>query len=331
MYAGMEPYAFRRGRWHQLHEIAEVLDDTALTDLHDDRAADVLGRAEVLLTHWGSPVVDDRALDLAPNLRMVAHGAGTVKGIVDPAVFERGLLVTSAAAANARPVAEYTVAVILLANKDALCAAERERGEAGPALPAGFAWVDRSLQVGNLDKRIGIIGASHVGRLVIELLRPFDLEIVVADPYLDEASAATLGVQRIELDELLSTSDVVSIHAPELPSTRHLIDAPALARLGDGAVLINTARGSLVDHDALVTELATGRISAVLDVTDPEPLPGDAALRRLPNVFLTPHLAGSQGTEVTRMADLVLEEIARFGRGDRPRYPITGADLARIA
>ena len=326
MHPGLEPYVFRRGRHQRLRDLVEVLDDAALGTFDDPRADALLADAEILLTHWGAPLVDAGVLDRAPQLRMVAHGAGTVKGIVDPVVFERGLLVTSAAAANAVPVAEFTLAAILFANKDVFGARERDRRPA-PDHP----WFERGPSIGNVAKRVGLIGASHVGRLVIGLLAPFDVDVVVADPYLSPADAAALGVEVVDLDTLVATSDVVSVHAPELPETRHLLDARRLASMRDGATVINTARGSLVDTEALTAELRTGRISAVLDVTDPEPLPDDHELRRLPNVFLTPHVAGSAGTEIIRMTDLVLDELARFVAGEPPRHPVTAADLARIA
>ncbi len=241
-----------------------------------------------------------------------------------PALFERGVLVTSGAAANAVPVAEYTLAAILWANKEAFTERERMRGHEGRRVP-------RRHPVGNWGKRIGIVAASHVGRLTIDLLRPFHLEVVVSDPYLSDDGAGRLGVERVELDELLRTSDVVSLHAPALPSTERMIGADQLAAMLDGATLINTARGSLVDHDALTAELTTGRISAVLDVTDPEPLPSDHPLLALPNCVVTPHLAGSQGSELSRMAELVIEEIRRFARGEPPLHPVTAADMERVA
>jgi phosphoglycerate dehydrogenase-like enzyme len=166
---------------------------------------------------------------------------------------------------------------------------------------------------------------------VIELLRPFDLRVLVSDPYFGEAEAAQLGVERRALDELLACADVVSLHAPALPSTRHLLDRRRLGLLRDGAVLVNTARGSLVDHDALLAELRAGRISAVLDVTDPEPLPADSPLFTLPNVVLTPHIAGALGTEVRRLGDLAIEELARYAAGRPFAHPLVAADLDRVA
>jgi phosphoglycerate dehydrogenase-like enzyme len=185
--------------------------------------------------------------------------------------------------------------------------------------------------VGNWGKRIGLVGASHVGRAVVSLLRPYQCDVVVADPYLDDAEAERLGVRGVDLDTLLATSDVVSLHAPALPSTEGMVGAAELARMMNGATLINTARGVLVDHDALTAELSTGRISAVLDVTDPEPLPGGHPLLALPNCIVTPHLAGSQGTELCRLADLVIEEIRRFADGQPPLHPLGADDMAHVA
>ena len=327
MYPGLEGRALRPEHRATLAELGDVLDLTSLNDLPEDRADEVLAQTDVLLAHWGCLPVDAALLARAPHLQMVAYAAGTVKDSIAPEVFERGILVTSGAAANAVPVAEFTLAAILFAGKDVFGARERLRADADPDL----VWPVRRRPVGNLAKRIGLIGASHVGRALIELLRPFRLEVLLSDPYLDERTATDLGVRRVELDELLASSDVVSIHAPALPETRHLIGAGELARMPDAATLINTARGSLVDHEALTAELRTGRLHAVLDVTDPEPLPDDHELLRLPNAFVTPHLAGSQGTELTRMAELVLEEIRRFGAGEPPLHPVRGADLGRIA
>jgi phosphoglycerate dehydrogenase-like enzyme len=324
MYAGMEPYALRPEHLARLGELCEVLEPTAVEGLDRPRADEVLARAEVLLGHWGCTRLDESFLARAPRLRMVAYAAGTVKEVVTPAVFERGILVTSGAAANAVPVAEYTVAAILLANKDAFVAAARMRD---PSVPTG----PRRHPVGNWAKRIGIVGASHVGRRVIELLAPYHLDVVVADPFLDAAGAAALGATLVDLDDLLATSDVVSLHAPALPETRRMIGAGQLASMMDGAVLVNTARGSLVDHDALTAEVASRRLTAVLDVTDPEPLPADHPLLALPGAWVTPHLAGSEGTELSRLAELVLTEIERYCTGQAPLHPVRQSDLGVIA
>jgi phosphoglycerate dehydrogenase-like enzyme len=310
----------------RLAEVADVPDSEPLTVFADARAAALLARAEILLTGWGCPPIDAAVLAQAPALRAIVHAAGTVKDHVAAAAWQRGLLVSSAAAANAVPVAEYTVAAILLANKRAFFLRERYR-----ALREFRWWPREAPGLGNYGKVIGLVGASAVGRAVIERLRPFDFEILVADPYLDTADAARLGVTPVELDALLARADIVSLHAPALPETRHLLDPRRLALMRDGATLINTARGWLVDHDALERELVAGRLHAVLDTTEPEVLPADSPLYELPNVFLTPHIAGAMGRETQRLATHAIDEIARYARGEAFRFPVRREDLARLA
>jgi len=324
MMDGLVDFAFRPEHWDRLEAVGELIDRRPLTGFDDERAAAVLGRADVLVGHWGCPTLTGDVLALAPDLALFAYAAGTVKWQVVDAVWERDLVVTSAAAANARPVAEYTVAMIVLAGKGALLYAERERD------PAVDVPLD-PMRVGNLGKRIGLVGASFVGRLVIDLLGAYDLQVAVADPYLSDEEAERLGVRSMELDELCGWCDVLSLHAPDVPSTRHMIGASQLAALRDGATVINTARGGLVDHDALLAELEARRLAAVLDVTDPEPLPAESPLRRLPNVVLTPHIAGAMGRELWRLADLAVEEVERFAAGEPPLHPVRRADLDRIA
>lgn len=281
-----------------------------------------LSEVEVLYTSWGCPRITAEVLATAPRLRAVVHAAGSVKHHVTDAVWQRGIAVSSAAAANAEPVAEFTLAAILFANKRVIDIARHYRGSRSQD-----DWDARFPGFGNYRKTVGVIGASRIGRRVIELLRPFDLEVVVSDPYLTE----DLGVAHVGLDELVSRSDVVSVHAPDLPETRHMIDKARLARMRDGATLINTARAALVDQDALTAELVSGRLFAVLDHTEPEFLPASSPLYGLDNVLVTPHIAGSLGGELARMADLALDELARYARGLPFEHAVEPASLSRSA
>lgn len=310
----------------RLRAACNVLDERPVTRFDSPRAQSLLPRAEVLLTGWGCRRIDQQVLDHAPSLRLIAHAAGTVKGHVAPVCWERGILVTSASMANALPVAEFTLAAILFANKRVFRLRHRYR-----AVREQRDWAAEAPRLGNYRKTVGIVGASRVGRRVIELLPPFELRVLVADPYLTEEEAMLLGAERVELDDLLRRSDVVSLHAPALPETRHMLDRRRLALMPDGATLINTARGSLVDHQALIDELTSGRIDAVIDTTEPDVLPPDSPLYDLPNVFLTPHIAGSMGTETWRMADLALDEIERYARGEPLEHLVRREDLDRIA
>ncbi|MFF7970926.1 NAD(P)-dependent oxidoreductase [Streptomyces sp. NPDC007905] len=325
MTAQYVPLVFPPELLARLRRSVEIDPALVAHDFTDPRMRAALARTEVLITGWGCPRLDAAVLDAAPHLRAVLHAAGSVKGFTTPELWQRGILVSSAAAANALPVAEYTLAMILLAGKDAF--AFRDLLRARRTFPCGGIVPG----IGNYGRRVGIVGASRIGRRLIELLRPHDLAASLADPYVDQAEAARLGVPLLPLDDLLSSSDIVTLHAPQTPETRHLLGARELALMPTGSVLINTARGALVDHDALIAELRTGRLSAVLDVTDPEPLPADSPLFDLPNAFVTPHLAGSQGNEVARLGLTVVEEAERLSAGDGLLYAVDQADLERAA
>ena len=310
----------------RLRRIARPAAGPALTDFAGPGADRILADVEVLVTGWGCPMVDAGVLARAPRLRAVVHAAGTVKGHLAPACWERGVLVSTAAEANAEPVAQFTLAMLLLAGKGVLPIAREYAARRGPVdLEREFP------RIGNYRRRIGLVGASRVGRRVIELLRPFGFEVWVGDPHLDPAEARRLGVTLAGLDELLAGCDIVSLHAPSLPSTRHLLDRRRIGLLPDGAVLVNTARGALIDQDALIEHLVSGRISAILDTTDPEVCVPDSPLFTLPNVLLTPHLAGAAGGELRRLGESALAELSRYARGLPFRHPVTLADLERIA
>jgi phosphoglycerate dehydrogenase-like enzyme len=282
----------------RLSRACEVLDPEPLARFDETRAAGLLQRSEILLTGWGCPPLDAGVLGRAPRLRAVVHAAGTVKGHVTEACFDRGLVVSSAAAANALPVAEYTLAAILFASKRLFRIQRRYREER-----AWRAWAHEFPDLGNLGKTVGIVGASRIGRRVMELLRHFEHLVLVYDPHLDAEDARELAAQPAELDDLLRGSDVVSLHAPSLPETRHMLDARRLGLLRDGAVLVNTARGALIEPAALERELVSGRIDAVLDVTDPEVLPADSPLY----------------------------EVERLARGEPLAHAVGRDDLSRIA
>lgn len=317
---------FDRAALERLAAVADTDPSVVVRDFADPARAAVLTTAEALLTGWGCPPLTAEALERMPRLRTVIHAAGSVKHHITDACWERGLTVASAAGANALPVAEYTVAAILFAGKRVLHASRVYRDERARLSP-----IDVIGPGGNYRRTVGVVGASRIGRRVVELLRPYDLRVLLYDPYVDEEEAARLGARAVELDTLVRSSDVVTIHAPELPETRHLFDRARLRLLPDGATLINTARGSLVDTAALTEELVAGRLDAVLDVTEPEVLPVTSPLYHLPNVLLTPHVAGSLGNELGRMAQAALDELERYARGLPFADPVRTEALTRSA
>lgn len=281
---------------------------------------------DAVMTGWQVPPFDAAVLDAAPSLRLIAHAAGSIKHLLPPLVFERGIAVSHAAAAIAPSVAETCLLLALL------CL--RRVHTYDRLLHAGAAWAEVArLPLPNelAAQRVGVLGAGYTGRQFIGLLRPFGCEVWVYDPYLSEERAAELGVVRATRDDVLQTCSVVAVHAPVTPETYHLLGARELALLRDGATLINTARAWIVDQAALLAELQSGRIQAALDVFDPEPLPVDSPLRGLDNVILTPHIAGASRQARQRQGEMAVAEIARFFVGEPLRYGVTGEMLATMA
>lgn len=321
---------FSAAALERLHAVADVEEGGVLTEFASPASQNILARVDVLITGWGSPRIDGPILEAAPGLKLIAHAAGTVKGHVDPTCWDRGITVTTAAEANGYPVAEYALGFILLAGKRTFAKAQALQQEQA-AYNTIRGLLNSPADVGNNGGVVGIIGASRVGRRLLSLLRPFNMSVLLADPTVSIEEAAELGAELVPLDELMARSYVISLHAPELESTRGMIGAAQFEAMPDGATFINTARGTLVDHDALRAEAGLGRIHAVLDVTFPEPLPDGDLLYSLPNVILTPHIAGSMGNELALMGDSAVDEVERFVGGRPARFGVTLRELALMA
>ena len=307
----------------RLAALVDLGDPVVLHELDTPEALARLADVEVLLTSWGAPALDATRLAAAPRLRAVLHCAGSVRGLVGPELWDRGIVVSSAAEANAVPVAEYTLAAIIMAGKRApfLAVSARLGGN-------GWSQATSRGTLSNLGRTVGILGFSRIGRRVVELLRILDTaDVLVSDPYADAAAVAAAGGTLVPLDEVLRRSEILSLHAPVLAETRHMIGARELALLPDGATLVNTARGALVDHDALLAECSSGRLDAILDVTDPEPLPPGSPFYELPNVMITPHVAGSLGSETRRMSNHAIDELERLLDGRPLATPVTREQL----
>lgn len=294
----------------RLRALGEVRFSPTPRDHRSPAAQELLSAADVLITGWGTDRLDAELLADAPRLRAVVHSAGSVRKVVAPDVYRHGLRVSSQTALNAAPVAEYTLAMILLAAKDVFRAARLYAEVRGP--------VDREAHfptAGAYLRRVGFIGLSMISRQVIELLRPFGAEMLVYSRHLGDAEAEALGVRRATLKEIMSTAEVISLHSADVPANYRMIGAEELALVQDGATFINTARGRLVDQDALIDELRTGRFDAVLDVADPDVTVPDSPLWEMDNVLLTPHFAGSVGNELYRLGNGVVDDIESFVAG----------------
>jgi len=290
-----------------------------------DRLADV----DVLVGAWGMRKLDPALLEAAPELRAVCYSAGSVKKFVTDEAYARGMVITSAWVANAVPVAEVTQALIVLALKDWFGCQDAIRQARGPE---GFQQARARPHVGNYGGRVGLVGFGAIGRDVARRLQAFDHRVRVYDPHVDPAEFAEYDVEgENDLVTLASESDVLSLHAPNIPATEGMMNAEVFRAMPDGATFINTARGKLVVEDDLVAELETGRIQAMLDVTFPEPPEAGHPFYTLPNCWLTPHRAGSTANEIRRMGRYAIDDCLAILAGQPPRHPVTQDMLATMA
>lgn len=283
---------------------------------------EVLADAEIIFSGWGAPVMDATFLASAPNLRAVFYGAGSVRGFVTDELWDRDVAVTSAYAANAVPVAEYTLGVILLGLKmfwSRIVTSPESARDVPPDLPGGLGTV-------------GIISLGMVGQLVCSHLRHFDIRALAYDPYVSPDVARELGVGLVPLETIFRESDVVSLHTPWLPETEGMITREHFAAMKLGSTFINTARGAVVNERDMAEVLRERPdMQVILDVTYPEPPEADSPLYTLPNVVLTPHMAGSQGLECRRMGRYMVDELRRYLAGEPLQWRITRESAKRLA
>lgn len=316
--------AFTAEDLEKLEKLGEVK-ITSPEEITPSLAAELIESTEACITGRGCCVLSKEILDRAPDLKIIAHVGGSIKPILSPEVWRRGLVLTSAAPVQAKAVAEFTLGLIILSLKRVFSHhLNLQKGH----------WREEKemTQTKNLyQSTIGIIGASLVGRNLIRLLQNFSLTILLFDPFVDEREARKLGVWKTSLEELMEKSDVVSLHAPALKSTQNMITRENLKLMKTGATFINTARGTIVNENDLVAELKTGRIFACLDVFEPEPPAPDHPLRKLPNVLLTPHIAGLVNEGYALEGRWAIESIEKYFRGEKLPYVITEEMISRIA
>lgn len=274
----------------------------------------MLAGVDVCITGWSDACFDENVLQGADSLKLVAHTGGAVATYTSEEFFERGLTIVSGNRLYAESVAEGTVAYILSALRDI----PYYDGE----MQAGRWRTEHSPNEGLLDQSVGLVGFGMVARFLVEMLRPFRVHVSAYDPHVGDDVFASLGVERASLEDVVSKPKIVSVHAARTSGTNRLITRELLRTVRDGALFVNTARGSIIDEEALADELAAGRFKAVLDVYEEEPLPAGSRLRGLKNAILIPHMAGPT-VDRRRMVTLALiEEIRSFFEGRPLKHKI---------
>jgi len=285
------------------------------------QAIEILKDCEVGVGSWGTPHVGSPGLlEACPELRLWEHVAGSVRMMFGPHLKGRDVTIASCKTAIADCVAEMVLGEIVLGLRRLFenAAANREgKAEKSPDTKVAY------------GSTVGVIGASEVGKRVMRLLKPFRARVLLYDPYVKPAQAKGLGVELVgDLVELCRRADVVTLHVPALPSTTKMLKAEHFRAMKDDAVFINTARGGCIDEAALVAELQKGRLSALLDVSDPEPAADDSPLRRLPNVVYTSHIAGPA---TFNMGAQAVDDVQAFCVGRKPLCVVTEDMLDHVA
>lgn len=294
-----------------LKEIGRRVDisNTLLTLDNWREHVDLLHDVEIIISTWGGPVLDEELLSMAPNLKLYLYGAGSIKGLLSDAAWERGIRVATAAEANAVPVAEFVLSQIIFSLKWGWKYMKLSREG------SSVHWLNKPV-TGMFHSKVGIVALGQVGRKVCELLKPFDVEVracsIDASPKMEEE----LGITFVSMAEIFKTCDVISIHLPSNEHTKGMIGGKLLALMKPKSTFINTARGAVIDQPELIEFLGKRPdVYACLDVTDPEPPEPNDPLLNLPNVVLTPHLAGTMGQECGRLGQYMVDELGRYLSG----------------
>lgn len=276
----------------------------------------VLADVELIFSGWGMPEMNEEFLAAAPNLKALFYGSGSVKKIVTDASWARGVRVTSAYGANAVPVSQYTLAQVIFSLK---------RGwHYSRSIRENRSWVQKTPIPGTYGSTVGLVSLGQVGRRVAELLKILDVQVIVHDPFASAADAAELGVELVGLEDVFRRSDVVSLHTPWLPETVGMITGAHFASMKENATFINTSRGAIVREPEMIAVLQERPdLWAILDVTYPEPPVEGSPLYDLPNVVLTPHIAGAMDDECRRMGQTMVEELWLYLAGEVMEYEIT--------
>ncbi len=286
----------------------------------------VLKEIDIIFSGWGGPKLDKAFLANASNLKAFFYAAGSLKTIVTEATWQEKVTITNAVHANSVPVAEFTLSQILFCLKRGWYFAKYiEENRAYPSKPYQLG--------GAYHSKVGIISMSTVGRCVCELLKHFDLDVYAYDPFMTKEEADYYQVTPSTINYLFENCDIVSLHAPLLDETKNLIKASHFESMKKNASFLNTARGAIVNEKEMIDTLLHKRpdITAVLDVTNSEPLPSDSLLYDMKNVILTPHLAGSEGAECGRMGQYMVEELQRFLNQKPLKWQISQESFSKLA
>lgn len=292
----------------ELEKLGEVIYNPLNRPYTTEELRDALVDIDVLFAGWSTVDIDNEVISKANRLKVIASATGSVAHIKDE-IYEKGIIVLSGNSVFAESVAEATVCYMMNSLRDNKYFIVRD----------GFYWRtdERRPQKGLMDRTVGLVGFGMIAKFVLKMLQPFRVKIKVCSEYASEEELAKHGAEKATLDEIFETCDIVSIHSGLNPNTYHMIDGRLLKKMKDGALLVNTARGSVIDEKALIEELATGRIDAALDVFEEEPPVADSPLRKMDNVTIYPHIAGPTLDRYKYVSLELIRDIALWQKGEK--------------
>lgn len=314
---------FSQAAMDKLGQLGEVVcNETGKKDA--ETIGELLKGADIAISSWGTPQLTEELLRNAPELKLVAHAAGSVKGVVSDELYAKGIQVISSARVLSRGVSEMAMGLAIAAAKNVFTY--------NASIHAGN-WPSDKKAVSELfDINVGVVGCGFAGAHFIELLQDYGVHVLAYDPGVSEEALQALGAKKVGLEEIFRQSDILSLHAPSIDATKHMVNEETLGWMKEDAILINTARGSLIDEDALYRCMKGGKLKyACLDVTDPEPPATDHPLFELPNCIFTPHVAGLANNGKRKIGVHVCQEIERFEKGEPLETQVTKEMLATIA
>ena len=314
---------YGQGRRTQLEKLTNLYPHVVNGKNFADHAEN-LREVEVIFATWGMPNLSDEQLARIPNLQAVFYAAGNVKAFAQQLV-DHDIVLVSAWDINAIPVAEMALAQVLLSCRGYYRAMRRYSENHDQKYAKAF---DRT---GVFGETVGLIGMGMIGKRLAKHLQDFSFNVIGNDPFLSEEQAAELDVELVTLEDLFRRSHIVSNHIPDIPSTKNVLTGPLFESMREGATFINTGRGAqVVEPDLIRTLKDRPDLTALLDVTYPEPPSADSELWTLPNVWISPHVGGSVGDEVVRMADCAIEEFIAWESGKPLRYQVTREVLSTM-
>ena len=298
-----------------LGEFAEIEIVVDPAELSRDEYARLFANKDGVLSTWNTPLIDSQVLEQANELKIISHAGGEVRPFISPEILslKPDLVLCNASNVMSKPVAEHILCVTLACLRNLFYLRQWVKEDEN--------WweYDKSKNVSLLEKKVGIVGLGQIAWEFIKLVRPFDVELWVFSRHLSDQEAAREGLRKSSLEEIFSSCDVITISAASVLQNRLLIDARLLGMIKPGAVLVNNARGMLIDEPALIRELETGRFSAAIDVTDPAPPAADNRLRHLNNVLLTPHIGGPTQAQRIWMVNEAVDNLKAFFQGGTVR------------